>query len=99
MKFIKTVVLSLTLIASSAYSMGTEELCNLHSTRNVELKEFFNKHPRAFPLYLEENEKSKETSKFKERLRERAFWVYNRKNMPDEDIQRLSFIRCLIENQ
>lgn len=98
MKFIKSIVLSLACTFTVAsYAMGTEELCNLSAERSVELKHFFNSHPEAFTRFLEKNQQSNHDAKFKARIRERAYWVYNRRTMPEEDIQRLAFIQCLLE--
>ena len=98
MKFIKSIALSLACTFTVAsYAMGTEELCNLSAERSVELKHFFNNYPNAFSRFLEETQQSNHDTKLKARIRERAYWVYNRRTMPDEDVQRLAFIRCLIE--
>lgn len=98
MKFIKSAVVSIFLFMPLlSTAMGTEELCNLSAERSVELKHFFNSHPKAFSRFLEENQQSNHDAKLKARIRERAYWVYNRRTMPDEDVQRLAFIQCLIE--
>ena len=98
MKFIKAAVLSVFLsVPVISAAMGTEELCNLSAERSVELKHFFNNYPNAFSRFLEETQQSNHDTKLKARIRERAYWVYNRRTMPDEDVQRLAFIRCLIE--
>ena len=98
MKLIKSAVVSMFLFMPLlSTAMGTEELCNLSAERSVELKHFFNSHPNAFSRFLEETQQSNHDTKLKARIRERAYWVYNRRTMPDEDVQRLAFIRCLIE--
>lgn len=98
MKLIKSAVVSMFLFMPLlSPAMGTEELCNLSAERSVELKHFFNSHPKAFSRFLEETQQSNHDTKLKARIRERAYWVYNRRTMPDEDVQRLAFIRCLIE--
>ena len=98
MKLIKSAVVSMFLFMPLlSTAMGTEELCNLSAERSVELKHFFNSHPKAFSRFLEETQQSNHDTKLKARIRERAYWVYNRRTMPDEDVQRLAFIRCLIE--
>ena len=98
MKLIKSVVVSMFLfMLLFSPAMGTEELCNLSAERSVELKHFFNSHPNAFSRFLEETQQSNHDTKLKARIRERAYWVYNRRTMPDKDVQRLAFIRCLIE--
>ena len=99
MKFILAIVLNLALVCGSTYAQGTEEICHTSASNDVELKRFFNSNPKAFPQYLELLEGSKYPSKMKARLRERVYWVYNRRSMSDEDVERLSFIRCLIEMQ
>ena len=98
MKLIKSAVVSMFLFMPLlSPAMGTEELCNLSAERSVELKHFFNSHPKAFSRFLEETQQSNHDTKLKARIRQRAYWVYNRRTMPDEDVQRLAFIRCLIE--
>ena len=98
MKLIRSAVVSMFLFMPLlSPAMGTEELCNLSAERSVELKHFFNSHPKAFSRFLEENQQSNHDTKLKARIRERAYWVYNRRTMSDEDVQRLAFIRCLIE--
>ena len=98
MKLIKSAVVSMFLFMPLlSTAMGTEELCNLSAERSVELKHFFNSHPNAFSRFLEETQQSNHDTKLKARIRERAYWVYNRRTMSDEDVQRLAFIRCLIE--
>lgn len=99
MKFILAIALSFALICGNAYAQGTEEICHISASNDVKLKRFFNSNPKAFPRYLELLEESKYPSKMKVRLRERVYWVYNRRSMSDEDVQRLSFIRCLVEMQ
>ena len=97
MKFISTLALSFALICGNAYAQGTEEICHTSASNDVELKKFFNSNPKAFPRYLELLEERKDSARMKARLRERVYWVYNRRTLSDEDIQRLSFIQCLIE--
>ena len=98
MKLIKSAVVSMFLFMPLlSPAMGTEELCNLSAERSVELKHFFNNYPKAFSRFLEETQQSNHDTKLKARIRERAYWVYNRRTLSDEDIQRLSFIQCLIE--
>ena len=98
MKLIKSAVVSMFLFMPLlSTAMGTEELCNLSAERSVELKHFFNSHPNAFSRFLEETQQSNHDTKLKARIRERAYWVYNRRTMSDEDVQRLAFIQCLIE--
>ena len=97
MKFILAIVLNLVLVCGSTYAQGTEEICHTSASNDVELKKFFNSNPKAFPRYLELLEERKDSTRMKARLRERVYWVYNRRSMSDEDIQRLSFIQCLIE--
>ena len=98
MKLIKSAVVSMFLFMPLlSTAMGTEEICNLSAERSVELKHFFNNYPNAFSRFLEETQQSNHDTKLKARIRERAYWVYNRRTMSDEDVQRLAFIRCLIE--
>ena len=99
MKFISAIALAAVFTVSNSYAQGTEEICYTSASNDVELKKFFNSNPKAFPRYLELLEERKDSARMKARLRERVYWVYNRRSMSDEDVQRLSFIRCLIEMQ
>ena len=99
MKFILTLALATVFTVSNSYAQGIEEICHEYAKSDVELKEFFSNNPKTFPHYLKLIEERKDSSHMKAMLRERAYWTYNRRTMSNEDIQRLSFIRCLIEMQ
>ena len=99
MKFISAISISFALVCGSVYAQGTEEICHISANNDVELKKFFNSNPKAFPRYLELIEERKDSTQMKARLRERVYWVYNRRSLSDDDIQRLSFIRSLVEMQ
>ena len=97
MKFIKGLTLATTLVlAPSVFANTQEEVCYNSVEVEVELKRAFNSHPDQFNVYIDLLEKHKVASDIKKRIRESAYWIYNRKNLSDEDFRRLSFLRCLI---
>ena len=97
MKFIKGFILTATLVlATSVFANTQEEVCYNSVEVEVELKRAFNSHPDQFNIYIDLLEKHKVASDIKKRIRESAYWIYNRKNLSDEDFRRLSFLRCLI---
>ena len=97
MKFIKGLVLAVALaVSSSVFAKSQEEVCYNTVEVEVELKRAFNSHPDQFNIYIDLLEKHKVASDIKKRIRESAYWIYNRKNLSDEDFRRLSFLRCLI---
>ena len=97
MKFVKSIALALacTLTAAS-YAKGTEEVCHERAEINIRLKNVLVNDPDFLAAALEQNEKSKIKPGVKALIRENYFWVWNRKDMSDEDIRRLSFIACLV---
>ena len=97
MKFIKGFILTVALTLSfSVFAKSQEEVCYNTVEVEVELKRAFNSHPDQFNIYIDLLEKHKVASNIKKRIRESAYWIYNRKNLSDEDFRRLSFLRCLI---
>ena len=97
MKFIKGLVLAVALaVSSSVFAKSQEEVCYNAVEVEVELKHLLSANAEEFNLYLELLDKHKVAPMIKKRMRETAYWVYNRKNLSDEDFRRLSFLRCLI---
>ena len=99
MKFIKGFILTVALTLSfSVFAKSQEEVCynTVEVEVEVELKRAFNSHPDQFNIYIDLLEKHKVASDIKKRIRESAYWIYNRKNLSDEDFRRLSFLRCLV---
>ena len=97
MKFIKGLVLAVVLaVSSSVFAKSQEEVCYNTVEVEVELKRVFNSHPDQFNIYIGLLEKHKVAPMIKKRMRETAYWVYNRKYLSDEDFRRLAFLRCLV---
>ena len=97
MKFIKGFILTATLVlVTSVFANTQEEVCYNSVEVEVELKRAFNSHPDQFNIYIDLLEKHTVASDIKKRIRESAYWIYNRKNLSDEDFRRLSFLRCLV---
>ena len=97
MKFIKGFILTVALTLSfSVFAKSQEEVCYNAVEVEVELKRTFNSHPDQFNVYIYLLENTRLHLILKKRIRESAYWIYNRKNLSDEDFRRLSFLRCLI---
>ena len=97
MKFIKGFILTVALTLSfSVFAKSQEEVCYNTVEVEVELKRAFNSHPDQFNIYIDLLDKHKVAPMIKKRMRETAYWVYNRKDLSDEDFRRLSFLRCLV---
>ena len=97
MKFVKGFILTVALTLSfSVFAKSQEEVCYNTVEVEVELKRAFNSHPDQFNIYIDLLEKHTVASDIKKRMRETAYWVYNRKDLSDEDFRRLSFLRCLV---
>ncbi|MCZ2397818.1 MAG: hypothetical protein LC100_14910 [Chitinophagales bacterium] len=96
MKFVTPLVLVATLsFAASAQAQGTEELCHRSAENIVRMKQLMKIDPLFLPSALEDNSKSKSKQVVKDLVRERLFYAYNRKDMPDKDVWQLAFIDCL----
>lgn len=99
MKFIKTSFLIIALaLSSAANSEGIEEICSRISLQDVKFKNYMNNDSSFIPVYLDTVEKAKVSKKLKDSGRERIFWVYNRRTLNDEALQKLSFLRCISGN-
>ena len=97
MKFIKGLVLAVALTVSvPVFAKSQEEVCYNTVEVESELKRSFNSHPDQFKVYIDLLDKHKVASDIKKRIRESAYWIYNRKDLSDEDFRRLSFFRCLV---
>jgi hypothetical protein len=96
MKFIKGFILTATLVlATSVFANTQEEVCYNSVEAEITLKRLLNLHPGKLSVYLEILDKRNATPEVKKRLRETAFWVYNRKDLPENDFKELSFMRCI----
>lgn len=96
MKFIKGFILTATLVLATSVSASTqEEVCYNSVGAEVKLKRLLNLHPDKLSVYLEILDERNTTPEVKKRLRETAFWVYNRKDLPENDFRELSFMRCI----
>ena len=96
MKFIKGFILATTLVlATSVFANTQEEVCYNSVEAEITLKRLLNLHPDKLSVYLEILDKRNITPEVKKRLRETAFWVYNRKDLPENDFRELSFMRCI----
>lgn len=96
MKFIKGFILTATLVfATSVFANTQEEVCYNSVEAEITLKRLLNLHPDKLSIYLEILDKRNTTPEIKKRLRETAFWVYNRKDLPENDFRELSFMRCV----
>ena len=96
MKFIKGFILTATLVlATSVFANTQEEVCYNSVEAEITLKRLLNLHPDKLSVYLEILDKRNATPEVKKRLRETAFWVYNRKDLPENDFRELSFMRCV----
>lgn len=96
MKLIKSIVVAIVLtFASASYAIGVEELCQKSAEVDVRLKNVLNEDPSYLYVALETSVKGA-SKKDKADFRERIYFVYNRRNMSDEYIERMSFLNCLI---
>ena len=96
MKFIKSIVLALACtFATVSYAQSREELCHNAAESDVEIKRSLQKDPNSFADFLRYIDEVEKNPKMKAALREKAFWIYNRKHLSDADVRRLSFLRCI----
>lgn len=98
MNFIKTVVLALTLITSTAtFAIGGEELCYRKAETDVVAKQLLQKYPSALQHLIGTIEKSDNTPEAKADFVERLYWTYNRKDLSDDLLRKLSLLRCMTQ--
>ena len=98
MKFIKITMLTFALVASTAtLAQSREELCHNASESDIAIKRSLQKDPSSFAGFLRYIDEVEKNPKIKAALREKAFWVYNRRSLPEEEFTRLSIVRCLLQ--
>ena len=98
MKFIKTTALVLALVASTAtLAQSREELCHNAAESDIAIKRSLQKDPSSFAGFLRYIDEVEKNPRMKAALREKAFWVYNRRSLPEEEFTRLSITRCLLQ--
>ena len=98
MKFIKITALVLALVASTAtLAQNREELCHNAAESDIAIKRSLQKDPSSFAGFLRYIDEVEKNPRMKAALREKAFWVYNRRSLPEEEFTRLSIVRCLLQ--
>lgn len=98
MKFIKITMLTFALVASTAtLAQSREELCHNAAESDVMIKRSLQKDASSFVGFLRYIDEVEKNPKIKAALREKAFWVYNRRSLPEEEFTRLSITRCLLQ--
>ena len=98
MKFIKSVAIFMALIAStSTFAQSREELCHNAAESDIAIKRSLQKDPSSFAGFLRYIDEVEKNPRMKAALREKAFWVYNRRSLPEEEFTRLSIARCLLQ--
>ena len=96
MKFIKSVIFALACsTATVTIAQSREELCHNAAESDVEIKRSLQKDPNSFSDFLRYIDEVEKNPRMKAALREKAFWIYNRKHLSDVDVRRLSFLRCI----
>ena len=97
MKFIKITMLTFVLIASTVtLAQSREELCHNAAESDVVIKHSLQKDPSSLADFLRYIDEVEKNPRMKAALREKAFWVYNRRNLPDDSFMRLSITMCLL---
>ena len=98
MKFIKITMLTFALVASTAtLAQSREELCHNAAESDIAIKRSLQKDHSSFAGFLRYIDEVEKNPKIKAALREKAFWVYNRRSIPEEEFTRLSIVRCLLQ--
>ena len=98
MKFIKITMLTFALVASTAtLAQSREELCHNAAESDVMIKRSLQKDPSSFADFLRYIDEVEKNPRMKAALREKAFWVYNRRSLPEGEFTRLSIVRCLLQ--
>lgn len=96
MKFIKITMLTFALIASTVtLAQSREEICHNAAESDVAIKRSLQKDPNSFNDFLRYIDEAEKNLIMRNALREKAFWIYNRKHLSDVDVRRLSFLRCI----
>ena len=95
MKFIKTALFIVAFALSSSVSAkSSEEICYEAVKNELMLKQLYLDNPNNLKGFLDSIERGKHSPKIKAFMRERAFWVFNRKDMPEAPFSELSFLEC-----
>ena len=98
MKFIKIIMLTSALIVSTTtLAQSREELCHNAAESDVVIKRSLQKDPSSFAGFLRYIDEVEKNPRMKAALREKAFWVYNRRSLPEGEFTRLSIVRCLLQ--
>ena len=97
MKSVKMFVVAvIAAISLSAQATSMEEICHERAEHAVQLKQRMNVDHEFLPWALNDLKTAKVSAKVKEAIRENLFYIHNRKHLSDTDMQRLSFLRCII---
>lgn len=97
MKFIKSVIFALVCsTATVTIAQSREELCHNAAESDVVIKRSLQKDPSSLADFLRYIDEVEKNPRMKAALREKAFWVYNRRNLPDDSFMRLSVTMCLL---
>ena len=98
MKFIKIAMLTFALVASTAtLAQSRAELCHNAAESDVVIKRSLQKDPSSFAGFLRYIDEVEKNLRMKAALREKAFWVYSRRSLPEGEFTRLSIVRCLLQ--
>ena len=98
MKFIKIAMFTFALITSTVtLAQSREELCHNAAESDIAIKRSLQKDPSSFAGFLRYIDEVEKNPRMKAALREKAFWVYNRRSLPEEEFTRLSIVRCLLQ--
>ena len=96
MKVFKVATIAIALIASTAsFASGIEEACKEVAETDVRIKQVLQEDPSSLEDLLKMVDSTKSHPKVKSNMRERIFWSYNRRDLSDELLERMAFIRCL----
>lgn len=98
-KILPVITLSLASIFSSPASaqVSVEELCFRYAEVNVRMKELINLSPEGMSQSLSVVNKTSTNKEQHRKGKERVYFVYNRKNLSDEDMRSVSLVQCFIE--
>ena len=95
MKFIKTAIfITVLALAFAVSAKSSEEVCYDAVKNDLVLKQMILDNPSNLQGFLDHIEKGKHNPSLKAFMREKAFWVFNRKDVSEELFSKLSFLRC-----
>ena len=98
MKFIKSAVFAFAVgVSTATFAIGGEELCYRKAETDVVAKQLLQKHPSALQHLIDTIEKSDNTPEAKADFVERLYWAYNRKDLSDDLLRKLSLLRCMTQ--